>query len=189
VNVKKLEAGMLKSLNKTLLGAALIGASFAPHAFAETTINALFMAQAAYSEADVRAMTDAFSKANPDVKVNLEFVPYEGLHDKTVLAQGSGGYDVVLFDVIWPAEYATNNVLVDVTARITDDMKKGVLPGAWTTVQYDGKYYGMPWILDTKYLFYNKEILSQHRSPGAGRRPKPRSAITRRSSAPTRAIS
>ncbi|MBY3369159.1 extracellular solute-binding protein [Rhizobium laguerreae] len=153
---------MLKSFNKTLLGAALIGASLAPHAFAETTLNALFMAQAAYSEADVRAMTDAFAKANPDIKVNLEFVPYEGLHDKTVLAQGSGGgYDVVLFDVIWPAEYATNKVLVDVSSRITDEMKKGVLPGAWTTVQYDGKYYGMPWILDTKYLFYNKEILEK----------------------------
>jgi multiple sugar transport system substrate-binding protein len=159
---QKLEAAMLKSLNKTLLGAALIGASFAPHAFAETTLNALFMAQAAYSEADVRAMTDAFAKANPDIKVNLEFVPYEGLHDKTVLAQGSGGgYDVVLFDVIWPAEYATNKVLVDVSSRVTDEMKKGVLPGAWTTVQYDDKYYGMPWILDTKYLFYNKEILEK----------------------------
>ncbi|MBY5314966.1 extracellular solute-binding protein [Rhizobium leguminosarum] len=153
---------MLKSFNKTLLGAALIGASLAPHAFAETTLNALFMAQAAYSEADVRAMTDAFAKANPDITVNLEFVPYEGLHDKTVLAQGSGGgYDVVLFDVIWPAEYATNKVLVDVSSRVTDEMKKGVLPGAWTTVQYDGKYYGMPWILDTKYLFYNKEILEK----------------------------
>ena len=126
---------MSKSITKALIGAALLSASFAHHAFAETTLNALFMAQAAYSEADVRAMTEAFTKANPDIKVNLEFVPYEGLHDKTVLAQGSGGgYDVVLFDVIWPAEYATNNVLVDVSARITDDMKKGVLPGAWTTV-------------------------------------------------------
>ena len=153
---------MLKSITKTLLGAAFIVGAAAPHAFAETTLNALFMAQAAYSEADVRAMTDAFTKANPDIKVNLEFVPYEGLHDKTVLAQGSGGgYDVVLFDVIWPAEYATNKVLVDVTPRITDDMKKGVLPGAWTTVDYDGKSYGMPWILDTKYLFYNKEILEK----------------------------
>jgi multiple sugar transport system substrate-binding protein len=107
-------------------------------------------------------MTEAFTKANPDIKVNLEFVPYEGLHDKTVLAQGSGGgYDVVLFDVIWPAEYATNKVLVDVSSKITDDMKKGVLPGAWTTVQYDGKYYGMPWILDTKYLFANGSMLKK----------------------------
>ena len=76
----------------------------------------------------------------PDVNVNLEFVPYEGLHDKTVLSQGAGGgYDVVLFDVIWPAEYAQNDVLVDVTDRISDEMKSGILPGAWTTVEYDGK--------------------------------------------------
>ncbi|WP_377291962.1 extracellular solute-binding protein [Rhizobium sp. SG2393] len=153
---------MLKSIAMTLAGAAAIGALMSSAAFAETKINALFMAQAAYSEADVRAMTEAFTKANKDITVNLEFVPYEGLHDKTVLAQGSGGgYDVVLFDVIWPAEYAANNVLVDVSARITDEMKSGVLPGAWTTVQADGRYYGMPWILDTKYLFYNKEILEK----------------------------
>jgi len=120
------------------------------------------MAQAAYSEDNVRAMTKAFEAKNPDIKVNLKFVPYEGLHDKTVLAQGSGGgYDMVLFDVIWPAEYATNNVLVDVTDRITPAMKQGVLPGAWTTVQYKGKRYGMPWIFDTKYLFYNKDILAK----------------------------
>ena len=143
-------------------GALSLSQLIVSHAMAETKLNALFMAQSAYSEADVRAMTEAFTKANPDIGVNLEFVPYEGLHDKTVLAQGSGGgYDVVLFDVIWPAEYATNKVLVDVSSRITDEMKKGVLPGAWSTVQYDGKYYGMPWILDTKYLFYNKEILEK----------------------------
>ncbi|RCW78486.1 extracellular solute-binding protein [Phyllobacterium bourgognense] len=153
---------MLKSVTSALLGATLLGAALSSPAHAETKINALFMAQAAYSEADVRAMTEAFTKANPDVTVNLEFVPYEGLHDKTVLAQGSGGgYDVVLFDVIWPAEYATNKVLVDVTDKIMPEMKSGVLPGAWTTVEYDGKRYGMPWILDTKYLFYNKEILEK----------------------------
>lgn len=153
---------MLKSMQTALLGATLVGAALAAPAHAETKINALFMAQAAYSEADVRAMTDAFTKANPDVTVNLEFVPYEGLHDKTVLAQGSGGgYDVVLFDVIWPAEYATNKVLVDVSDKVTPEMKSGVLPGAWTTVEYEGRHYGMPWILDTKYLFYNKEILEK----------------------------
>lgn len=146
----------------TLLASLLLGTALANPAAAETTLNALFMAQAAYSEADVRAMTDGFTAANPSVKVNLEFVPYEGLHDKTLLALGSGsGYDVVLFDVIWPAEYAANNVLVDVTDRITAEMQEGVLPGAWTTVEYDGKRYGLPWILDTKYLFYNKEILTE----------------------------
>lgn len=153
---------MNRFFGRTLLSATLLTAPLSVPAFAETQINALFMAQAAYSEADVRAMTEAFTKANPDIKVNLEFVPYEGLHDKTVLAQGAGNaYDVVLFDVIWPAEFAANNVLVDVSSKITDEMKSGVLPGAWTTVKYNDKFYGMPWILDTKYLYYNKEILSK----------------------------
>ena len=144
------------------IGGALVLTAASSAAFAETTLNALFMAQSAYSEADVRAMTDEFTAANPDIKVSLEFVPYEGLRDKTILAQGSGsGYDVVLFDVIWPAEYAENGILVDISDRITPEMKAGVLPGAWTTVEYNGKQYGMPWILDTKYLFYNKDILAK----------------------------
>ena len=77
----------------------------------------------------------------PDIKVNLEFVPYEALHDKIVAAQGAGssGYDVVLFDVIWPAEFGTKGFLQDVTARIPADDNAKVFDGAWTTVDYDGK--------------------------------------------------
>lgn len=125
------------------------------------TLNALFMKQAAYSEDDVKSMTSDFEKANPNVKVNLEFVPYESLRDKTIAAQASGGYDVVLFDTIWPAEYANNGFLLDVSSRINKTDIKKIFSGAWTTVQYKSKYYGLPWILDTKYLYYNTEILKK----------------------------
>jgi len=132
-------------------------------AAADVTLNAIFMSQSAYSEADVRSMTADFEAANPDIKVNLEFVPYEALHDKIVAAQGagSGGYDVALFDVIWPAEFATKGFLLDVTDKVPADLTDQIFDGAWTTVLYDGKKYGMPWILDTKYLFYNTEMLAQ----------------------------
>ncbi len=153
---------MSKTIAATALSAVLAWSIAGTAAHAETTINALFMSQAAYSEQNVRDMTADFMAANPDIKVNLEFVPYEGLRDKTLLAQGAGaGYDVVLFDVIWPAEYAENKVLVDVTDRITEDMKGAIMPGAWTTVDYKNRAYGMPWILDTKYLFYNTEMLEK----------------------------
>ena len=65
--------------------------TFSLAAHAETTINALFMKQAAYSEDDVRNMAKDFEAANPDIKVNLEFVPYEGLHDKIVAGSGAQG--------------------------------------------------------------------------------------------------
>ncbi|HDT1621347.1 TPA: extracellular solute-binding protein [Klebsiella quasipneumoniae subsp. similipneumoniae] len=130
---------------------------------AATQINALFMTQAAYSENDIRAMTSDFEKQHPDVKVNLEFVPYEALHDKIVAARGAGGngYDVVLFDAIWPAEFSRFGLLQDVSSRIAPDEREKIFPGAMNTVVYQGKTLGMPWILDTKYLYYNKAMLDK----------------------------
>lgn len=141
--------------------ASLVGLS-AP-AFADTQLNALFMSQAAYSESDVKAMTADFEKANPGVKVNVEFVPYEALHDKIVAAAGAGdrGYDVILYDVIWPAEFVKKGFLKDVTDKVPAADHDKIFDGAWTTVTYDNKLYGMPWILDTKYLYYNKDILAK----------------------------
>ena len=132
-------------------------------AAAATQVNALFMTQAAYSENDIRAMTADFEKQNPDIKINLEFVPYEALHDKIVAARGAGGngYDVVLFDAIWPAEFSHFDLLQDVSARIPAAEREKVFPGAMNTVVYKGKTPGMPWILDTKYLYYNKAMLDK----------------------------
>src|SRR6266498_3575339 len=87
------------------------------------TLRALFMKQAGYSEDDVRGMTAAFEKANPDIKIAADFVAYEALHDKIVAAAPAGTYDVVLMDVIWPAEFGSKNEVVDVTDRIPSSWK------------------------------------------------------------------
>ena len=129
----------------------------------DVTLKALFMQQAAYSDADVRNMTADFEKAHPGVKVDLEFVAYEALHDKIVASEGSSGsgYDVVLFDDMWPAEFAKNDFLKDVTTLIPKDTSATVFDGAWSTVSFEGKRYGMPWILDTMYLYYNADMLAK----------------------------
>ena len=124
-------------IKKSLMtGLVAVGTLFSAMAAQAETLSALFMAQAAYSEDDIRSMTEEFKAAHPGVDVKLEFVSYEALHDKIVLAQGAGdaGYDVVLFDVIWPAEFAKFNFLEDVSSRISADVKSKILDGAWTTV-------------------------------------------------------
>ena len=125
------------------------------------TINALFMKQAGDSEDHVRAMTTAFQTANPGATVNLEFVPYEALHDKIVAASAAGTYDLVLIDVIWPAEFATKGLVTDITDRIPANWSNDVLAGALDSGLYQGKYYAVPWLLDTKYFFANKDMLSK----------------------------
>jgi multiple sugar transport system substrate-binding protein len=126
---------------------------------ASGTINALFMQQAAYSVDDIQAMTKAFQQANPKIKVNPTFVAYESLHDKIVAAAPAGTYDVVLMDVIWPAEFGSKREVTDVTDKYPVSWKTEIFPGALETAEYNGRFYGVPWILDTKYFFYNKKML------------------------------
>lgn len=124
-------------------------------------LSALFMKQAGYSEEHVKAMTAAFTAANPNITVDVESVPYEALHDKIVAAAPAGTYDVVLVDVIWPAEFASKGLIEDLTAKIPAGWKTEVLPGALNSGVYQGKYYGVPWLLDTKYFYANTDLLTK----------------------------
>ncbi|MCL5676608.1 MAG: extracellular solute-binding protein [Firmicutes bacterium] len=122
----------------------------------------LAMKQAAYSDEHVNEMVKKFTEANPNISVEITFVPYESLHDKLVTdqASGSGQFDVALVDEIWPAEFAAANVIQDITPRLTPEMKSGINPAVLNILAVGDKYYGVPWILDTKFLFYNKKMLA-----------------------------
>jgi multiple sugar transport system substrate-binding protein len=127
----------------------------------EGKLTALFMQQAGYSEADIRAMTTDFTRANPKIKVEPTFVAYEALHDKIVSAAPAGTYDVVLIDVIWPAEFGSKHIVTDVTNDFPASWKSEMLGGALTTAEYQNHFFGVPWILDTKYFYYNTDMLSR----------------------------
>jgi len=120
------------------------------------------MKQASYSDEEVKAMADAFTAANPNIKTELEFVSYEALHDKIVTDQvgGSGTYDTVLVDAIWPAEFAKANIARDITDKIPAEYKQGVFETAFIGGAYNGRFYAVPWINDTEFLYYNKKMLA-----------------------------
>ena len=140
---------------------AACGSGSSPSA-GPVTLHALFMKQAAYSDADVKTMTDAFTAANSNITVIPEFVAYDALHDKIVTDQvgGSGQYDLVLMDAIWPAEFAQAGIVTDISAKIPAEFKSGVFESAWTAASYQGKDYGVPWINDSKFFFFNKKMLA-----------------------------
>ncbi|MEO7124502.1 MAG: extracellular solute-binding protein [Nakamurella sp.] len=125
------------------------------------SITGLFMKQAGYSEDHINEMVAAFTKLHPKLKVNSEFVAYEALHDKIVAAAPAGTYDLVFIDVIWPAEFASKGLIQDITARIPASWNDDVLKGALDSAVYQGKYYGVPWLLDSKFFYYNKDMLTK----------------------------
>jgi multiple sugar transport system substrate-binding protein len=125
------------------------------------SITGLFMKQAGYSEDHINEMAAAFTKLHPSLKVNTEFVAYEALHDKIVAAAPAGTYDLVFIDVIWPAEFATKGLIADISDRIPSSWNDDVLKGALDSAVYQGKYYGVPWLLDAKFFYYNKDLLAK----------------------------
>jgi len=127
------------------------------------TIHVLSMSQAAMTNDEMDAVAKEFMTANPNIKVEMEYVSYDALHDKIVTAMASTppAYDAILVDVIWYAEFAKAGYLADVTSRITPDMRKNAFKSDWNVVTVGDKAYGMPWLLDTKYLYYNDKMLKQ----------------------------
>ena len=127
------------------------------------TIHILTMDQAGLKPAEIDQIARDFEALNPDIKVVMEYVGYDYVHDKIVtgMAAKPPAYDAAMIDVIWPDEFIKAGYLLDVTSRVTPDMKANMFSASWNGVTRDGKIYGMPWLMDVKYFMYNKDILQQ----------------------------
>lgn len=153
---------MKKTFGRTAFAAvafSLLFAGCAPEkAKGPVTLNALFMKQAGYSEEDVTSATQEFEAKNPGLTVKLTFVPYEQLEQKITTSAEAGTYDVVLSDGPFTAKFAKAG-LVQSVPEIAEADVKDIFPGALDSCVYLGKLYGMPWMNDVKYLYYNKKML------------------------------
>ena len=161
------EKGM-RNVSKTLIGTlvlililGLVGCT--PKATGPVTIHILTQDQAGMKPAEIDQIARDFEAKNPDIKVVMEYVGYDYIHDKIVtgMAAKPPAYDASMIDVIWPDEFIKNGYLLDVTDRVTAEMKSGIFPASWNGVTRNGKIYGMPWLMDVKYFMYNKDMLTQ----------------------------
>ena len=145
-------------VNACLLAMLVISGSVS----AATQINALFMTRAAYSENDIRAMTSDFEKQHPDVKVNprIRSLRSAARQDRRCPRRGGNRLRRGAVRRDLAGGVCTLHLLQDVSSRIAPDERED-FPGAMNTVVYQGKTLGMPWILDTKYLYYNKAMLDK----------------------------
>lgn len=148
---------MLRKATMFIALVAMLGAGLA--AADKVSLNALFMKQAGFSEADITAGTKTFTDKNPGIDVNLTFVAYEELEQKILTAAASGGYDVVLSDGPFTAKFAKGGIVKEIPPLAAAD-KADIFPGALDACEYLGKFWGMPWINDVRYLFYNRKMIT-----------------------------
>ncbi len=107
----------------------------------------------------VQAMVAEFEKANPDISVNMTDLTWADGQAKIAIAIASGtGPDVVELGSDWIAQFASSNQLTDISAQVSGDSADYQ---GWGMATYQGKIYGRPWILGTRVLFGNGELLKR----------------------------
>jgi len=102
-------------------------------------------------------LADAFMKENPDAKVTITPVPWDGAHNKLSAAiAGQQTPDVTMLGTTWIGEFAKTGALDVVPPDFVD--KADFFPGAWETGVVDGTSYSVPWYVETRLLYVNKAV-------------------------------
>jgi trehalose/maltose transport system substrate-binding protein len=80
---------------------------------------------------------------------------------RTELQAGSGDIDVVGGDVIWPAQFAANGWILDLSDRFPEGERDQFLPAPIEANTYQGRIYGVPWYTDAGMLYYRSDLLEE----------------------------
>jgi multiple sugar transport system substrate-binding protein len=107
----------------------------------------------------IEKMVAEYEAANPNVKVNLSDLTWANGHEKIVVAFSSGtAPDIVELGSDWVAEFSSADQLTDITDAIVNDT---ALFHGWSPGIYDERIYAFPWILGTRVLFVNRELMKR----------------------------
>lgn len=151
--------------------------STAPSA-AESAATPQASAAAAYAGVDdgtkitmwTRAATQA--RAEPLVKaynashknqIALTVVPTDDYNTKVSTAAAASGLpDLLSGDVVFMPNWTSAGLFQDLTSRIDAlPFKANIAPGAIQSSTWDGKEYGLPFVMDLSVWMYNKKLFTQ----------------------------
>lgn len=110
-----------------------------------------------WSDKWIGPMIEDFMKENPDIDVQIERLTWSDGFNKIVTAFAAGDTpDVLELGSTWVSQFAADGALKEVNVSDMVDQYN-----MWDPVIYKGKYYGYPWVLSTRILFYNKELFKK----------------------------
>jgi multiple sugar transport system substrate-binding protein len=109
-----------------------------------------------------------FEREHPGFQVELTDLTWAEGHDKIAMALSAGSPpDLVELGSDWVAGFAVSGSLTDLT-----DSALALVPDfrAWEPVRWDGRIVGLPWLVDTRCLFVNRNLLHFAGLPDSARR-------------------
>jgi multiple sugar transport system substrate-binding protein len=112
----------------------------------------------------VAELTRDFERANPGIRVVAQQIPWTAAHEKLLTAQvGNATPDVAQLGNTWVPEFAAINALEPLAPRVARSAEisaDGYFEGIWNTNLVDDTLFGVPWYVDTRVIFYRRDLLA-----------------------------
>ncbi len=106
-----------------------------------------------------------FERENPGIEVRIQQLPFSAAHEKLLTAfVGNTLPDLSQLGNSWVPEFAALGALDPLDQRVAanaDIPRADYFPGIWDSNMVNDKLYGVPWYVDTRLLFYRRDILKQ----------------------------
>ena len=134
------------------------------HNASDNSITLRFWAMGAEGEV-VAQMMPEFERENPGVHVRVQAMPWSAAHEKLLTSfVGEATPDVAQLGNTWVPEFQAIHALEPLdayTARSAVVRPDAFFRGIWDTNVIDGVAYGIPWYVDTRVIFYRRDLLAK----------------------------
>ena len=106
-----------------------------------------------------------FERAHPGIRVEVQQLPWSAAHEKLLTAfAGDSTPDICQLGNTWIPEFVALGALAPLDARAAASAivdPGDYFAGIWETNRVAGKLYGVPWYVDTRLLFYRRDLLAE----------------------------
>ncbi|HYM81591.1 MAG TPA: sugar ABC transporter substrate-binding protein [Candidatus Limnocylindria bacterium] len=113
----------------------------------------------------VQELVRDFERENPGVRVRVQQIPWSAAHEKLLTAHVGGATpDLAQLGNTWISEFVALRAIEPLDRWLASSASvdsSGYFPGIWDTNVVDGSVFGVPWYVDTRVLFYRRDLLER----------------------------
>lgn len=109
----------------------------------------------------MKALLDEYTKANPNVTIEYQAVPFDQLLTKISTSRAAGAApDLIHIYNLWMPDFVKGGALATPPADVVEDVKANYSPGSISAVTVNDQIWGYPTEINTWQLVYNKKMFA-----------------------------
>lgn len=110
----------------------------------------------------VTKLVPEFERQNPGIKIKVQQIPWTAAQEKLVTAFASDNTpDACQLGNTWVPQFAALDAIIPLDGFIKNSVQinqEKYFDGIWETNVIDKKVFGIPWYVDTRIMFYRKDV-------------------------------